>query len=265
MKYISLKKIEETGIARGLFTSGGNGWWPYRGVNGTGTASPDVNEEDMFNYRKLAAELSTDPEHMIRVDQKHTDKIFTVTRANGGEGVSYEGEEEAYDGMVTNEPGTVLCAVTADCVPVFMLDPIKKAIGLVHSGWKGTAACISSNAVDAMIENYGTDPKNLIVCLGPHICSSCYEVSDDLKADFSRKYTPEEINDIFEKGRPGHCYLDLGKAIRISLVKAGADPDNIYGSSFCTYHSEENFFSWRRDHTKGQNVLSALMLDPAEC
>ena len=256
MKYIPVKQIEDTGVARGLFTSGGSGWWPFRGEN----AGTEIPEADLAHYRELAAPLGTDPDHMNRVDQKHTDRVMTVRPENAGEGVIRVSETGPCDGMITDVPGTVLCIVTADCVPVFLIDPVKKAAGLVHSGWKGTAAEIAVNAIRAMKSAYGTDPADLVVCLGPYICSDCYEVSDDLRDDFGIRYTAAEMDEIFRDGRPGHCYLDLGRAISISLTREGVAKSAIHDPSLCTYHSEERFFSWRRNHTKGKNVLSALML-----
>lgn len=248
MKYISVRQIEEGGAAHCLFTSGGSGYWPYDDIAGTD------------NYKELAREYGTDPEHMIRVDQKHTDRILKAELYSAGSGVVRAGEEGPCDGIITDVPGLMLCIVTADCVPVSILDPVKRAAGIVHSGWKGTAAEISARAVEAMAAEYGTDPADLIVCLGPYICQDCYEVSDDLKDVFSENFSADETAKIFRAGRTGHSYMDLGGAIRLSLEKAGVKSDRIHDPHLCTYHSEERFFSWRRDHTKGKNVLSAIML-----
>lgn len=224
--------------------------------------------EAIAHYEAFGAQFGIGIDRMVRVNQQHSGHVIVVSSQDGGNHITRRHREEAADGMVTNEPGLMLCTITADCVPVFLLDPVKKAIGLVHSGWRGTAKEIAGAAVSAMYANFGSNPADVIACLGPYICADCYEVSNDLVDSFSEKFTEKELTQIFnEKGHraldmrhvPEKLQLNLGKAITFSLLRSGLKRENIHDVRRCSYH-DEHFVSYRKTQDHAQHILSAIYL-----
>ena len=162
------------------------------------------------NYRRISAAIGFSPEQIVCSKQTHTANVRIVTRQDAGNGVTKEQAFMDVDGMVTNEPGLVLAAFFADCVPVFLADPVQKSIGLVHAGWKGTVGQIARNAIILMQETYGTDPANLIACIGPSICPDCYEVEKDVLDRFRTVFPQSLWHHLYtRKKEPGKYQLDL--------------------------------------------------------
>jgi YfiH family protein len=150
--------------------------------------------------------------------------------------------------------------VTADCVPVFLFDPVRRAVGLVHSGWRGTAECIAPKAAALLQEQYGSRPEDLLVCLGPHICGRCYEVGAELIPPFRASFSEAECGRFFPPAQaPGKYLLDLSEAIRLSLTRAGVPPEQIRSSGRCTFE-DPRLCSWRRDKQKEERILSVIAL-----
>ncbi len=239
--------LEDTGLVKAFYTTTRNNAWKY---------GKDGSRENCDN---LAQTLKISPEDMIMLNQTHTDGIRVVTRAEAGEMVTKPITIDGNDGMVTNIKGLLLATVEADCVPIYMLDPINKAIAMIHSGWRGTANQIGVNAVHKMEENYKTNPKDLIVVIGPCICKDCYEVGSDIIGDFEKHFGQNEIDQFFIP-RNGEKYsLDLRKAIYISLLRAGVNINNIYDTGLCTYENDE-LCSWRRDKPIMRSMLTGIML-----
>ena len=119
-------------------------------------------------------------EDMVLSKQTHTTNVRVVTEEDKGKGVIRERDYTDVDGMITNVPGICLVTSYADCVPLYFVDPVKKAIGLSHSGWRGTVGKIGKNTVQLMQENFGSKPEDLLAAVGPSVCMDCYEVSEDV-------------------------------------------------------------------------------------
>lgn len=220
-------------------------------------------EEARGNYETLASVHGVEIENIYRVNQKHTATIVRIDEATVAEGVVRPLPALEADGMITNVPGRILSVLTADCVPVFLYDPVKAAIGIVHSGWRGTALKITVNAINRMIEEYGTATENLLVHIGPCICGDCYEVGEELRDDFLRNYTIAEVEKMFvpatgDTAKSGKYMLNLEAAIRMSLM--GLIPDtNISSDGRCTKETGE-LCSYRRTHELRDHILSGIML-----
>ena len=112
---------------------------------------------------------------MVFSHQTHTANIRKVTKDDWGKGYIKERDYSDVDGLITNEPEVVLTTFFADCVPIFLVDPVKNAIGLVHSGWRGTVGKISQAAILRMQEEYGSRPEDILAAVGPSICQDCYD------------------------------------------------------------------------------------------
>ena len=216
--------------------------------------------EDVPRYEKFGARFGVMPAQMVRVHQKHTDNVEIVLRENAGDGVIREGNPELCDGMITDVPGVMLCVVTADCVPVFIFDPVRRVVGMVHSGWMGTVRQIAAKAVMKMRDAFNSDPKDLIVALGPYNCGRCYEVDEPVKDEFAKSFSPEAMERFLipRAGRAKYL-LNMGAAIKHSLQSVGVVPSHIRDEGICTFHNEE-LPSWRRDHDKGRRILSGIVL-----
>ena len=257
MRYIDMEGINETGMARGICSLKGEGPWKdtgpagYQAYLGLGQALAGEDKPGLL------------PERMVRPCQEHTTRVLTADESLAGMGVVGKTPQPAADGLITNIPGLVLCVITADCVPVALLDPVKKAIGLVHSGWKGTAGLISARALQMMKDHYGTNPEDVIVSIGAHICGHCYEVGPELIPCFEEQFSNEEIRSFFEPKENDKYLLSMSRAISCSLVREGIKESKIHISDRCTLEDPE-LNSYRRDRKEGQPFtgrnLTALVL-----
>ena len=202
------------------------------------------------NYCLVARALDTDCSRMVLSDQTHTSNVRVVTEEDAGKGITCVQDYHDVDGMVTNIPGLMLVTSHADCVPLFFADPVHRAIGMTHSGWKGTWKRIGKVTVEKMHAEYGSDPKDIIAVIGPSICRDCYEVGEELFTAFREEFSEEQCQTFFIPGKPGKYQLDLWEANRLILEDAGLLPGNITISGLCTScHSD---LLWSHRKTKGQ-------------
>lgn len=215
--------------------------------------------EDEPHYRALANRFNLDLNRMIRISQKHTDQILVATTQNGGEGIVRDNLCEAEDAIITNESELMLCIVTADCVPVFLFDKEKRAIGLSHCGRVGITKDLPRKTVMKMVERYGCNPANIEVILGPYLSQAHHEV-EAKDIDMFRDYFASEEIDRFVVSRGVKFDVDMGEAVYISLSKAGVLRENIYDERVCTFDNTE-LYSWRRDHDPRKRNLSFLYLE----
>lgn len=150
------------------------------------------------------------------------------------------------DAFVTSKPGFVCHVRTADCVPILIADKKNRAVGAVHAGWKGTAQDVAGHAVATMRDRFGTNPSDCVAAIGPCICGGCYEVGEEVVTEF-------ENLDLKCEWRVGERGVDLGRANRELLERAGVPPQNIDILSHCT-SCEPRFVSWRRDRADGRQI-----------
>lgn len=180
--------------------------------------------------RRFAAALGLDPAAITFAGAVHGGEVARVDRPMG--------VAEGFDALVTDRPGLPLFATFADCFPILLHDPGRRAIALAHAGWRGTAAGVAANAVAALAREYGTRPGDLVVGIGPGICGRCYEVGDEVSARFPAGCS--------RPGRDGRALLDLAEANRRGLVAAGVDPARIHELGVCTME-DARLPSHRRD------------------
>lgn len=186
------------------------------------------------------------------------------------------------DGLITRVPRVVLTVRTADCIPVLIVDPVERAVGAFHAGWRGTLARIVEKGVGEMRRTFGSDPAKLLAAIGPGIHRCCYEVSDDLKEKFASQfaYADELFEDVFSsdpvhekypllflnKRAPGHgdphctLHLDLIAANRRQLLDAGFAEENIWASDLCTSCRTDLLFSHRKEQGKTGRMMAAIAI-----
>ncbi len=163
-------------------------------------------------------------------------------------------EDLQADALITDLSGVVLTILTADCVPILLYDPVHKAIGAVHAGWRGTDSRILPKTIRAMEEEYGSRPEDLIVGIGPAIGGCCYEVGPEVAERFSDY--PSALSYCGEKAR-----LDLKEINRVQTVMAGVREENLESSVICTSCEREEFFSYRAEGGCSGRFASCIMLE----
>lgn len=260
--------LEESGIVRHCFTTrrGGISEGIFAELNLSFTRG-DERKAVEENYRRLSAALDVDYEKFVLTDQTHTVNVRKVSAADAGKGLTRERNYRDVDGLITDEPGLVLSAFFADCVPLYFVDPIHRAIGLSHSGWRGTVCRMGRATIEAMKEAYGTQPKDLVCAIGPSICQDCYEVGEDVAEEFRQAF-PDCWQELVvpslkpkeETGGEQKYQLDLWRANERVLLDAGVAPDQIAVTDICTCCNPEVLFSHRASHGKRGNLGAFLSL-----
>lgn len=235
----------EGGVSRGFYAS----------MN-MGVRTDDTDENILTNYDIFCHTLGVDMEKVVIAPLDHGNKILNVTHKEEGLGIMRPWGEEAYDGLLTDEPGVVLTATFADCVPVFFYDPVKKVVGIAHSGWRGTVREIAGEMVRRMGRDYGCLPQDILAGIGPSIGMCCFEVSEDVFYEFAELPYLED-GWYFEK-EDGHFDIDLWRVIWDTLTNAGVTPEHITISGICTCCNHDKLFSHRA--TKGRRGTMAGMI-----
>ena len=250
--YFTVPSFEQTGLVRHGFSSriGGFSRDPY-GMN-LSITSDDDPENVLLNYRKMAGILGCKAEDMVVSAQVHGTQILRVGRSDRGKGVTRPREITGIDGLITDEPDVCLVTIHADCVPVYLLDPVKKAIGLAHAGWRGTAAQIVAVTVRHMQEAFGTDPADLIAAIGPSIGPDCFECGEELIPEFEKTFGAEARRFFRRAEAPGKYYGDLWEANRTALIASGVRPESITVTDLCTACRPDIFHSYRKTKTPGR-------------
>lgn len=211
------------------------------------------------NFRRLAEALGTKTENFVFTDQTHTTNVRKVTGEDAGKGITKERDYRDVDGLITDEPGLVLSAFFADCVPLYFVDPVHRAIGLSHSGWRGTVGRMGAVTIEAMEKAYGTKAEDIICAIGPSICQDCYEVSEDVAEEFAKEFSGRGQEILLDKGN-GKYQLDLWRANEIVLTEAGVLPEHIAMTDICTCCNEKLLFSHRASQGKRGNLGAFLSI-----
>ena len=259
--YLSFPILEDTGLVSHAFSTrlGGVSKGNFATMNFSFTRGDD-RDDVLENYRRMAAALGVDRERMVLTWQTHTTNVRRVTEEDEGKGVIRERDYRDVDGLITDIPGITLVTFFADCVPLYFLDPVHKAIGLSHSGWRGTVKRMGQVTVDAMKEAFGTRPEDIIACIGPSICGDCYEVGEEVADEFADAFHEKYHDVILLKKQNGKYQLDLWKANEIVLKEAGIKGDNLAVTNICTYCNPQLLFSHRRTAERRGNLCAFLSL-----
>ena len=243
---------------------------------------PPVSKDEKTlkqSYEKIANALGIDANSIIKPHQTHTDRVEIVknhTKLSEADSNKLDMQSknenlkmsksvlelglDNVDGLLTNQKGIALCTTSADCISLLFYDPVKKIIGSVHSGWKGTLQGISKKAVEKMLQEYQSNPKDIICCICPSIRKCCFEVDEDVKELFWQKYKKlPNIKEIIQKEKiieeMQKYHIDTVKINQELLKKEGLKPENIIDSNICTMCHPEYFHSYRVDkENSGRNA-----------
>lgn len=263
--YVSFDMLDRMGVPN-LYSTRFISWDDEsgRGVEGIRTAI--MKKDDMAeaapvcraNRDLLAHQLGSTISMELATDQKHTNNVYVATRREDL-GVAPVGpaalHRQFVDGIVTDIPDALLTAFGGDCPPVYIVDPVRKAMGLVHAGWKGTLGKIPQVAIAQMIVKLGCDPADMYAAIGPGVCKDCYEMGDEVYDAFAEQWSREDADHLLSRypaedkdgsDIPGGKYhLDLREANKLTLLRAGVPADHIAVSNICTMCNVDTFYSYR--------------------
>jgi purine-nucleoside/S-methyl-5'-thioadenosine phosphorylase / adenosine deaminase len=233
----------------------------------------DARENVQENRRRFQTAAGASDLPLIALKQIHSDVIHL-----------FEGSANdpcSGDASITNRPGLLLAIQTADCVPILLVDPQKRAIAAIHAGWRGTLARIAAKTIGKMQMHFATNPRDLLAAIGPSIGPCCYEVGTEVATQFLSQFP--DAPDYFDEFRtgdepnpiqwlnmmpPGHqpppkgVLLDLRKANRSQLLIAGLRPQNIHTIDLCTACRPDLLFSYRKQGPASGRLMSVIALRP---
>ncbi|WP_026476384.1 peptidoglycan editing factor PgeF [Alkaliphilus transvaalensis] len=259
VKLVQFTRLEEIDFVKHGFSTrtGGVSSEPFSQLN-LGRKTDDSIENIRENTKRFCKAVGVKFEDLVVSDQVHKDKIQIVTAKDRGKGFTKEMDFENIDAMITNERNVPLITYFADCVPLYLVDPIKKVVGLAHAGWPGTVLKIGKKTVEKMMAEYKSKPEEIIVVIGPSIGQCCYEVSEDVINKFNTNFT-DASSFVVSKGG-GKYMLDLWQANRIALKEIGVLDRNIEVSKICTGCTTNLFFSHRKEKGNTGRMASIIEL-----
>lgn len=260
--YFTFDSMEKTGIVKHCFSSRlGGVSKAHLGTMNLSYTRGDEKEWVDENYHRIAQVLGCEVENIVCSDQTHTTNVRKVTMKDKGKGVIRPRDYSDVDGLITNEPGIVLATFYADCVPLYIVDPVHKAIGLSHSGWRGTVNKMGAVTLEEMGKEYGTKPDDVHVVIGPSICQDCYEVSQDVAQAFEETF-PNQKNDkqlLYQKNEE-KFQLNLWYANYCVFREAGVLEEHIEVTDICTCCNPDILFSHRASNGMRGNLGAFLAL-----
>jgi len=240
-----------------------------------GFTSHDTKAAVARNRQQLSVSLAKRARskwELVTLRQVHSDLIHLITRVPE--------HPLSGDGLITSTAGLLLGVLTADCFPIIIVDPKRRAIGVFHAGWRGTLKRIAQKGVGEMRKHFGSNPAQLRAAIGPGIRNCCYQVGPEVRSTFEGQFTycsqlfreTKERNEIHERypllfltaRAPGHSdlprqiFLDLAEANRRQLLDAGLMARNISDLGTCTSCNPELFFSHRAEKGKTGRMMAIV-------
>lgn len=220
------------GVSRGIYAS----------MNLSFTRG-DEEEAVRENFARFCGAIGLKAENVVLSAQEHHTVLYNATAADRGRGITRERGYADIDGLLTDEPGVVLCTQYADCVPLFFADPIRRVVATSHSGWKGTVAEIGRVTVERMCRDYGCRREDIVAGIGPSIGPCCFEVDAPVAESFAAMDIPTD--GCIQDGAPGKWQVDLWEVNRRILLAAGLRPDKVTVTDLCTRCRPDIFWSHR--------------------
>ena len=268
-------ELPDNGVARHAVFSrrGGVSAAPFDSLN-LSVSVPDEREHVYANRRRAYGLFGRDTDTVVHAHLVHGSDVARVTQADNGTWLTH------VDGLITDQPGCALTMNYADCAPIFLYDPRRRAIGLGHAGWRGTVIDLPGAMVRAMSEQFGSDPADLVAAVGPCIGPCCYEVGEDVISAvegafaepellFRRQTTddrrqPENGDQRSVAGSQGTrvAHFDLPGANRRNLLNTGVRMVEL--SEYCTACRTDLFFSHRAEKGRTGRFGAIFALGPKD-
>lgn len=274
--YVSFRMFDELGYPN-LYTSRYRNWDALKGTGETGLRVAYMKGEDVTEARDvisqnlgaLAEDLGTNLDNLVVTHQLHTANVKMIDEDDLGYWKSVE-IGDGIDGLVTNVPNACLVVYGADCPSIYIVDPVKRAIGLVHAGWKGTFGKIPEVAIAMMQSAYGSNPADMYAAIGPSICDNCYEMGDEIYDMLAEQWSKEDADLLMKRhpaadGSQGKYHLDLWLANRLTLERAGIPSDHIEVTNLCTCCNVDDFYSYRAHKMENEQAAMLVNGDGVNC
>ena len=259
--YLSYPILEKTEIVKhGFSTRLGGVSKDHLGTMNLSFTRGDNEQAVRENYKRMAKALDVAEDSFVFSQQTHTTNVRKVKLEDKGKGLVVPLDYTDVDGLITDVPGLCLSTFYADCVPLFFVDPVHRAIGLSHSGWRGTVGKIGKVTLEQMKMEFGTEASECIVAIGPSICQDCYEVSEDVINEFQNAFDESYWKELYYKKENGKYQLDLWKANEIVMLEAGVLKEHIAVTNVCTCCNPDVLFSHRASNGKRGNLAAFLSL-----
>jgi hypothetical protein len=255
--YLESQILAATGAAIQGFTTRHEGVSrpPYNSLN-LGTNTLDSPHSVIGNRSLLTRSFGARIEHLVTVNQVHGTDLLVIDAPNPD--YSHFLKLEC-DGIITNQPGLMIGICIADCVPLILLDPVKKVAAALHAGWKGTAGEIARKGVEALVKMFDSAPADILAAVGPGIGPCCYEVDTPVMEAFNKSGSGWDLFAV-ERGN-GKWGLDLSAANRHQLMLSGLREEHIEYSELCVSCNHDLFFSYRRDNGDTGRQMGFIMLN----
>src|SRR6056297_886415 len=246
--YLRFPNLEKLGFLNHCVTTraGGFSKGPFKGMN-MGLFTEDSREAVLMNHEKAAEHMGYELDDAVFTNQVHGVEIALIDEEFRGERFWLGERALEKDAIITRMPGRPIVAFFADCAGVFVADPVQKAEGIAHAGWKGTVKEIGCKTIEAMGEAFGSKASDCHAVVGPSIGPCCFEVQEEVAELFS-ELCGESV--LLGTEKPGRWKVDLWEANRMQLAKAGVKAENIGVSGLCTFCRDDLFYSHRRDKGK---------------
>jgi len=210
------------------------------------------------NFKRASAAAGVSYETIVLDNYEHGCGIYHVKAEDAGKGLLKETDLPKCDALLIDGPGITAVTLHADCLPLFFLDPVKRAACVAHAGWRGVYGELPAKIIQAMEKTFKSEKKDILAAIGPHICSGCYEVKEDLAMKFEEKFSGSTVIH-----REDKIYLDLEIAVIKQFMEAGLPPENITCAELCTACHPELFYSHRRDKGKTGAMASLISFEKA--
>lgn len=250
----------ETGLQHGFSTRKGGVSKEHLASLNLSFSVEDAKENVLENFRRIGERFGKTPEDFVLSKQSHETKVLKVGRKDRGKGITKDRDYEGIDALITDEEGIILSCFSADCVPILFYDPIHKAVGACHSGWRGTKGKILQNVVEEMRKHFSSNPAEILIAIGPSICKEQYVVSEDLALSFLEDYPDlgEDSSSPIQRISKDKFQLDLWDLNRRIALDCGIKEEHISISGYCTMENPELFFSHR--YSQGKRGLQGAFI-----
>ena len=250
----------ETGLQHGFSTRKGGVSKEHLTSLNLSFSVEDAKENVLENFRRIGERFGKTPEDFVLSKQSHETKVLKVGTKDRGKGITKDRDYEGIDALITDEEGIILSCFSADCVPILFYDPIHKAVGACHSGWRGTKGKILQNVVEEMRKHFSSNPAEILIAIGPSICKEQYVVSEDLALSFLEDYPDlgEDTASPIQRISKDKFQLDLWDLNRRIALDCGIKEEHISISGYCTMENPELFFSHR--YSQGKRGLQGAFI-----
>jgi YfiH family protein len=223
------------------------------GTFNLGQKAGDHPDHVRENRRRLARALGVGDSRLVFPSQTHSTNVKRVTPETHLQDLADT------DALVTNTPGLCINVMSADCVPVLLFDPVRRAVGAVHAGWRGTVGRILTHTVEAMQREFGTRTADLVAGIGPSICAEVYEVGEEVLNAVEGAFGNTE-GLIRNRTPEGKGFVDLWEANRRQLLSLGVPEASIEVSGICTFRHADQFFSARKSKNRAGRFAAGIVI-----